>query len=321
MLYISAPYTHESPLIISNRVAKVNSVFAKFLAAGIHSFSPITKGHGINEMYGEIHGFTWDHWMKYDLRLLKECHVMIVLKLEGWSESKGIQAEVAFAHLYGIPIVFLEEKDVDRFISAYANRKLVVLTGAPGTGKTEFMKLAKRMNVPIHESGDPLRDMFARLVGQDKWNDDLESAKRLDRDFGVSISYKVSELESMQEMIPSINTKVRQGIIHLAEKVVKPILGLETFPRHASKLLNQYIYSPVLVTAAAFNMELDCLRQEFIGEIMIVELMRNGKNYKEDSREPLKPDIIISNDGTLEEYQAKVRKLINELSDSSGARK
>lgn len=314
MLYLAAPYTHESEKVVWDRVSSINTVFGKFIAAGIHAYSPITKSHHIQVLHGDDLGLNWGQWMKLDLRILKECHALVVLQLEGWRESKGVAIEIETAKELGMAVHYVQLSEVDSFIQRYSTRTLLALTGPAGTGKTEFLKVASRMNCPVHESGDPLRNLFARLLGEDEWNDKLESAKRMEREFKIKIKYQISELESIDEYVSGISTKVRQGIIHLAEKVVKPILGHQTFPRHAAKLLNQYMNAPVLVTASAFQMELDVLREEFIGNVIVVGLTRGNANYAGDSREPVTPNIIINNNGSLEDYHKKVRLVINQYS-------
>ena len=50
------------------------------------------------------------YWERYDEEIISMCKKLIVLKLNGWEESKGVCAEMAIALRLGIPIEFMEVK-------------------------------------------------------------------------------------------------------------------------------------------------------------------------------------------------------------------
>ena len=51
---------------------------------------------------------SWTFWERFDREFLEIAERMIVLKLDGWNESTGVQAEIRIAAEMGIPIEFME---------------------------------------------------------------------------------------------------------------------------------------------------------------------------------------------------------------------
>ena len=43
-------------------------------------------------------------WYSFDLTFLAKCDILLVILLEGWAESKGVQMEINFAKMHNIPI-------------------------------------------------------------------------------------------------------------------------------------------------------------------------------------------------------------------------
>ena len=50
----------------------------------------------------------WGFWQRHDHRHLEACDEVVVLMLDGWRESVGVQAEIAIARELGKPVTFLK---------------------------------------------------------------------------------------------------------------------------------------------------------------------------------------------------------------------
>jgi hypothetical protein len=48
---------------------------------------------------------TFDFWSKVDYKFLDASERLVVLAMDGWKESKGVQAEIAYADKIGLPWV------------------------------------------------------------------------------------------------------------------------------------------------------------------------------------------------------------------------
>ena len=76
------------------------------MATGELVFSPISHTHPIAEAGGLPLG--WDFWERYDRAMLDACRRVVVLMLNGWRESVGIQAEIGLAWRMGLPVEYME---------------------------------------------------------------------------------------------------------------------------------------------------------------------------------------------------------------------
>ena len=106
MIYLAAPYTHESKQIEHQRFKSINEYAARLMRDGLHVFSPISHTHPIAQA-GDLPG-GWEYWQGYDKEMLSFCTSMVVLMLAGWEESKGIAAEVRIANGLGLPIYYAD---------------------------------------------------------------------------------------------------------------------------------------------------------------------------------------------------------------------
>lgn len=107
MIYLATPYTHSDPNVIEERFQRVTKVAGKLLENGEVVFSPITHCHEI----AKLHNLptNWEWWMKIDREYLSKCKVLYILTLDGWENSKGVNAEIALAKEFGLDIHLVDE--------------------------------------------------------------------------------------------------------------------------------------------------------------------------------------------------------------------
>lgn len=53
-----------------------------------------------------------EYWLSFDYTFMEICAQIVVLKLDGWEESMGVQREIAFFQSRGLPVRFLEVSDI-----------------------------------------------------------------------------------------------------------------------------------------------------------------------------------------------------------------
>ena len=90
----------------ASRFLEVNRVAAHLMARGLKVFSPISHTHPI-AMAGEL-PLGWEFWRDFDFAYLTHCYRIIVLKVDGWRESVGVQAEIKMAEELGLEIEYME---------------------------------------------------------------------------------------------------------------------------------------------------------------------------------------------------------------------
>lgn len=106
LAYLASPYSHASGKVRNQRFEDACMAAAVLMSQGTLVFSPIAHTHPIAE-YGDLETH-WEFWSRYDHAMMDRCDRMIVLKLPGWKESKGVQAEIAYMLASGKPVEYMD---------------------------------------------------------------------------------------------------------------------------------------------------------------------------------------------------------------------
>ena len=104
MIYVASPYSHPDPAVREARFRAACRATAALVQSGQAVFSPIVHGHQLT-----AHGLPadWKFWEPFDHEHLKRSDEVVVLMLDGWRESVGVQAEIRLARELGIPVRYL----------------------------------------------------------------------------------------------------------------------------------------------------------------------------------------------------------------------
>ena len=108
MIYLTSPYTHPDPAVRDARFKAACRQAAEMFRCGIPVFSPIAYSHAIAAHDLPLE---WDFWERFDRAFLETCSEVWVLTLDGWRESRGVQAEMELARELGKPVVLVESGD------------------------------------------------------------------------------------------------------------------------------------------------------------------------------------------------------------------
>lgn len=110
MIYLASPYSHPEPAVREMRAAHAIAAL-RYIAAefGGYSrvtiFSPIVYGHAL---IAAGYPPDWENWKAFDCEMISFSSMIVVLKLDGWEESQGVQAEIKFAKSLGKPIEYFK---------------------------------------------------------------------------------------------------------------------------------------------------------------------------------------------------------------------
>lgn len=101
LTYLASPYSHPDPEVMEHRWEETMEAAAKLASAGVFIFSPILHWHAV----ALKHDLPKDHvyWHDYNTFMLARCSSMLILTLDGWAMSKGVQAEIAYCNINHIP--------------------------------------------------------------------------------------------------------------------------------------------------------------------------------------------------------------------------
>jgi nucleoside 2-deoxyribosyltransferase len=104
MIYLASPYSHPDAGVREQRFRAACRATAALFHAGRTLFSPIAHSHPMVE-----HGLptNWEFWQRCNVEHLQRCDELVILTLDGWQESVGVQAEIRIAGELGKPVSFL----------------------------------------------------------------------------------------------------------------------------------------------------------------------------------------------------------------------
>jgi hypothetical protein len=103
--YIAVPYSHPSARVRRERFMVVNKVAGNLMKRGYIVYSPISHTHPIASACKLPSD--WKYWQRVDTAYLRCSNRLIVLCLDGWRESVGVQAEIKLAKKMKIKINYI----------------------------------------------------------------------------------------------------------------------------------------------------------------------------------------------------------------------
>ena len=100
MIYLASPYTHADAGVREERFRAACRAAATLMRQGHVVFAPIVHGH---PLVAEGLPIEWPWWERFDREHLSRCDEVVVLMLDGWESSAGVQAEIRIAAESGKP--------------------------------------------------------------------------------------------------------------------------------------------------------------------------------------------------------------------------
>jgi hypothetical protein len=100
--YLASPHSHQDPQVVQERFKTTETVLAFLLRKGIWVYSPIVHNHAL----AQLHNLPTDaaYWQNYNHAMIDGAKELIVLRIAGWQDSKGVAEEIAYATSLGLPI-------------------------------------------------------------------------------------------------------------------------------------------------------------------------------------------------------------------------
>ncbi|MDO5566572.1 MAG: DUF1937 family protein [Planctomycetia bacterium] len=110
VIYLAAPYSAPDHKTEKMRFKTTCEVQAKLMTARYAVFSPLAN----SVPAVELGNLEIDHadFMRFDSTMLRRCDELLVLALESWRESKGIQEEIQEAIALRKPVLVIQQGDI-----------------------------------------------------------------------------------------------------------------------------------------------------------------------------------------------------------------
>lgn len=105
-IYLASPYSHPEYEVQIRRFIEAQEKTAELMHQGHVVFSPIAYSHQFHHDHG-MPG-DWEFWQRYDRAFIEWCDEVWIYMLDGWQESRGIQAEISIAGEMGKTVRYVE---------------------------------------------------------------------------------------------------------------------------------------------------------------------------------------------------------------------
>jgi len=118
MIYLATPYSHADAATREARFDMACRIAGAMMRRGEVVFSPIAHSHPIAALCQLPDG--WEYWQTQAREWFEACTSLVIARMDGWRESKGIAGEIKLARQMGIPVEFhsvewlLREQDVPK---------------------------------------------------------------------------------------------------------------------------------------------------------------------------------------------------------------
>lgn len=105
MIYLASPYTDPDIFVMERRYERNLEMLAHLTRKGHVVYSPIVHFHPCACEHDLPRDFAF--WSRINFWMLGRSDSLYVLKLDGWEESKGVEAEVDYMKKLGRQVVYL----------------------------------------------------------------------------------------------------------------------------------------------------------------------------------------------------------------------
>lgn len=109
-IYLASPFEK-----VPDREAAIRDVTQAadaLMGAGFAVHAPIVQSAQLRRVSAGARERSHEDWLKLDLATLDRTDALVVLCIDGWAESAGIETETQHAKAVGIPIVYWREGSV-----------------------------------------------------------------------------------------------------------------------------------------------------------------------------------------------------------------
>jgi hypothetical protein len=107
--YLASPYTSSSKEVMKERYKKVDEVGYKLMIKGFHLIEPIASTHHKAQRFALPPDYSF--WKERCRRMVSNSDGVIVLMLDGWEKSVGVQDEIKIAIESKLPVVYISPEN------------------------------------------------------------------------------------------------------------------------------------------------------------------------------------------------------------------
>jgi uncharacterized protein DUF1937 len=125
LIYLASPYLYRAPkeenctdeewashctVMQNHRYEQAIDATAYLMNKGLAVYSPIVATHPVAVKHKLPLGS--EYWMQFDELTLVKCDEIVVLMIDGWKESPGVQREIEIMQQLHKDITYLDPEDI-----------------------------------------------------------------------------------------------------------------------------------------------------------------------------------------------------------------
>lgn len=110
VIYVASPYTNY-PLGHHAAAYDAARATAALMRKGLRAVSPVAHSHAVATV-GGLDLVDGDFWQRQDAPLVDAASACVVVMLDGWMTSQGVQHEIGVFRAAGKPVVFVEPEEL-----------------------------------------------------------------------------------------------------------------------------------------------------------------------------------------------------------------
>lgn len=118
-IYISGPFSHPDKEVRGERERQLTIAAATFAKHGHIVYSPITHSAPLARMGLDL---THEEWMAFDRPFMELCTRCVVVALDGWFESRGVQEEIKYFLGAYKPLLYLMPEEIEDYAKRWAEQ-------------------------------------------------------------------------------------------------------------------------------------------------------------------------------------------------------
>jgi hypothetical protein len=119
-VYLASPYSHDDPAVRLERYEAVKQAMTRIALLNIPVYSPIVHWH----IVAVDNNLPVDavFWQKQNESMMLASGGIWVLCIDGWRQSRGVAAEIAFAERYRLPVYSVIPDSIEELVKQWLFR-------------------------------------------------------------------------------------------------------------------------------------------------------------------------------------------------------
>lgn len=108
--YLASPYTSSDLELMKQRYFAVDEVGYKLMMKGFHLIEPISSTHHKALRFKLPPEYTF--WKERCRKMISVSNGVIVLTIDGWERSVGVQDEIKIAKELNKPVIYINDNEI-----------------------------------------------------------------------------------------------------------------------------------------------------------------------------------------------------------------